>query len=67
MKSTIYASDPDKVQFLKIDPTGKISVFVADQRMLFGDEMWIDAVFSDNGVKIAFWSINGIRGHYKFL
>jgi hypothetical protein len=38
----IYASDPDKVQLLKIDPTGKISTFVADPRMLFVDEMWID-------------------------
>jgi hypothetical protein len=38
----IYASDPDKVQLLKIDPTGKISTFVADRRMLFVDEMWID-------------------------
>jgi hypothetical protein len=53
VKSRFYASDPDKVQFLKIDPTGKISVFVADPRILFGDEMWIDAVSSDNGVKTA--------------
>jgi hypothetical protein len=30
------------VQLLKIDPTGKISTFVADPRMLFVDEMWID-------------------------
>jgi hypothetical protein len=53
VKSRIYASDPDKVQILKIDPTGKISVFVADPRILFGDEMWIDGASSDNGVKTA--------------
>jgi pimeloyl-ACP methyl ester carboxylesterase len=41
-EGNIYASDPDKVQLLKIDPTGKISTFVADPRMLFVDEMWID-------------------------
>jgi len=41
-EGNIYASDPDKLQLLKIDPTGKISTFVADPRMLFVDEMWID-------------------------
>lgn len=41
-EDNIYVSDPDKVQLLKIDPSGKISTFVADPRMLFVDEMWID-------------------------
>jgi Major royal jelly protein len=41
-EGNIYASDPDKLQLLKIDPTGKISTFAADPRMLFVDEMWID-------------------------
>ena len=41
-EGNIYASDPDRVQLLKIDPTSKISTFVADPRMLFVDEMWID-------------------------
>src|SRR6266481_3165586 len=41
-EGSIYASDPDKLQLLKIDPTGKISTFAADPRMLFVDEMWID-------------------------
>jgi hypothetical protein len=41
-EGNIYASDPDKVQLLKIDPTAKISTFVADPRLLFVDEMWID-------------------------
>jgi len=41
-EGNIYASDPDKVQLLKIDPTGTILDFVADPRMLFVDEMWID-------------------------
>ena len=41
-EGNIYASDPDKVQLLKIDPTGKISTFAADPRMLYVDEMWID-------------------------
>lgn len=41
-KGNVYASDVDKKRLLKIDPTGKISSFVADPRMLFVDEMWID-------------------------
>jgi hypothetical protein len=41
-EGNIYVSDPDKVQLLKIDPTGKISTFAADPRMLYVDEMWID-------------------------
>ena len=39
---TIYYSDPRQRQILKVDSTGKATVFIADKRLLWSDAMWID-------------------------
>ncbi len=38
----IYYTDPNQRQILKVDSTGKSTVFIADKRLLWADAMWID-------------------------
>jgi sugar lactone lactonase YvrE len=38
----IYLSDTDKLRIMKITPSGDISVFLDDPRLLWVDAMWID-------------------------
>jgi len=42
LDGTIYLSDVDKKQILKISPEGKISTLFTDPRLVWVDAMWID-------------------------